>query len=894
MKEQKKIINPKKKPMKGWKKLVLFLVAQVMLVTAVLLAYNYVAGMQIRIETVDGTYGYSLDPFEKKEDFFESSIFERIFQSAMQEITEYSVVCHQLETEGVFDGKKEIDITEYANRKSGMNNEDVTAVFYLEDLLKWSKYGMNYQQQEVRVDNYSESFNYYYDVTEDDTENTAELRIETARVEETYTVYTEQSVSANDLGDADGFYTPSVWMKQSIDYYTPYANFNEIWQDEEGRFWGNLYILQCRYKTVDGKNLEELVNNWQDYFTLVHNLDSAIADLNINYQIYQTLSEKYGEGKSNLKFCVRMGEGSEAEYLSNLPELDGKALSEKQVSDIFMEEYDKYLYYSPSDMTYLTNTIIQEDVIFDMLTRRYLQYAYPESSKLWVGIDRNFQVEDDFSKVFTVYEQSNGTSLQGLIAAFVLLLAYGILMVFLCCKAGWERNEEGEVILKLNAFDRIHTEFVVVFSLFLTWIGCYLWNVSLDVYNAADYLMHQGIRWGANLLIGAEVLITGAVFGILFLSLVRRIKGQNLFSDSLVAAVSHAVREKWIESIQGNRSRTKQYWVLYLGYLVLNFVLVALGCYIVINRGHIRFLGVFVWLLALAFDLFTGFGLIRNISERYKIIAGINRIRDGEISYQVTEEMHGENRILADAVNNIGDGIRKAVETSMKDERLKADLITNVSHDIKTPLTSIINYVDLLKREDIQDEKLKGYIEILDSKSQRLKQLTEDLVEASKISSGNVSYVFEKINLAELINQAIGEFSEKFEAKGLAVVDNLAGQSAYIEADSRRMWRVIENLFNNAYKYALSNTRIYLTMGEETVGGQDFVSLTIKNISAQPLNIDASELTERFIRGDVSRSTEGSGLGLSIAKNLTEAQHGKFDIYLDGDLFKVTLRFPLI
>lgn len=297
---------------------------------------------------------------------------------------------------------------------------------------------------------------------------------------------------------------------------------------------------------------------------------------------------------------------------------------------------------------------------------------------------------------------------------------------------------------------------------------------------------------------------------------------------------------------------------------------------------------------AIAFDLWIGYILMRNRNERYEIVKAVNRIRDGEIEYQIKEEMHGENQILADAVNNIGDGIRKAVETSMKDERMKADLITNVSHDIKTPLTSIINYVDLMKREEIPDEKIRGYIQILDAKSQRLKQLTEDLVEASKISSGNISYVFEKINLTELVNQAIGEFSEKFEEKQLTVVDNLTGQNAFIKADSRRMWRVIENLFNNVYKYALGHTRIYLTLQMESVEEKEFVSLSVKNISAQPLNIEASELTERFIRGDISRSTEGSGLGLSIAKQLTEAQHGKFDIYLDGDLFKVTLTFPVL
>ena len=259
---------------------------------------------------------------------------------------------------------------------------------------------------------------------------------------------------------------------------------------------------------------------------------------------------------------------------------------------------------------------------------------------------------------------------------------------------------------------------------------------------------------------------------------------------------------------------------------------------------------------------------------------------------------HGDNLVLAKAVNRIGDSVREAVETSMKDERLKADLITNVSHDLKTPLTSIINYVDLIKRERVDNPKVQEYIEVLDTKSQRLKQLTEDLLEASKISSGNIVLHMERINLVELLNQTLGEFSEKFEQKGLISVVNAPSQAVYVLADSRRSYRVMENLFNNIYKYALEGTRIYIDLGftewksADGSGSQAGVFLSLKNISAMELNVAPEELTERFIRGDESRTTEGSGLGLSIAKNLTEAMNGMFEISIDGDLFKVVLVFP--
>ena len=203
--------------------------------------------------------------------------------------------------------------------------------------------------------------------------------------------------------------------------------------------------------------------------------------------------------------------------------------------------------------------------------------------------------------------------------------------------------------------------------------------------------------------------------------------------------------------------------------------------------------------------------------------------------------------------------------------------------------------MNLIKREKIDNEKVWGYVEILDQKSQRLKTLTEDLVEASKVSSGNVNLICGKINVVELLNQTIGEFTEKFEQKGLQVVATFEQSVLYIWADSRRIWRVVENLFNNIFKYAMPNTRVYVDINvlHTEQSGQESVEISVKNISAQPLNIDADQLTERFIRGDVSRSTEGSGLGLSIAKDLTKLQGGTFKIYLDGDLFKVMITFPL-
>ena len=275
------------------------------------------------------------------------------------------------------------------------------------------------------------------------------------------------------------------------------------------------------------------------------------------------------------------------------------------------------------------------------------------------------------------------------------------------------------------------------------------------------------------------------------------------------------------------------------------------------------------------------------------MLQGVEEIAGGDLNAKIAvEDLHGEDKKLAEAINNIGAGLLHAVDDSTKNERMKADLITNVSHDIKTPLTSIINYVNLIKLEDIENERVKNYVRILDEKSQRLKQLTEDLVEASKVSSGNVKLDMQQIDIVELVCQTGGEFNEKFETKELTIVTKLPNHAVYIWSDGRHLYRVIENLYNNVAKYALEKTRVYVEVQQK----EDAAVFSIKNVSERSLaleNSNVDDLTERFIRGDSSRTTEGSGLGLSIAKNLTNLMGGVFEISVDGDLFRATLKFPL-
>ena len=290
----------------------------------------------------------------------------------------------------------------------------------------------------------------------------------------------------------------------------------------------------------------------------------------------------------------------------------------------------------------------------------------------------------------------------------------------------------------------------------------------------------------------------------------------------------------------------------------------------------------------MAVDVAVMIFAIRKADGQDRIMDGLKKISDGELQYKIkTDTLTGKQKVMAEYINNIGSGLDAAVENSLKKERMQTELITNVSHDLKTPLTSIINYVDLMKRENPTDPKIQEYLRILDEKSQRLKVLTEDVVEASKASTGNIKLEMNDIDFVEMVQQVIGEFEEKFQEKNLTMMVHFTDEPSIIYADGQRMWLVLENVFGNVVKYAMEGTRVYAEISNRNKK----VTFSLKNISAQPLNISADELTERFIRGDVARNTEGSGLGLSIAKSLTELQGGEFKLYLDGDLFKVMITF---
>lgn len=884
------------------------LAAGILLAVAGLLLNSY-----IEVESIDGARVYKIFPVDSGQEFEESEVYHDLFRNAVSDITQLVFIKEQLETNGVFDRSKNIDVTEYAGRIGEDGGCSVNAVYELDDLIKWGKYGVEYSN---RIMSISEFVNYFGYVVYP--ENFALDEYGQLCFDGFYRLGEDAPPTGERLLDGEGipieggeaaYYGKSpeevsvVWEKMqekmleedfSIEQFEDMAFAYIMGQNlegievshEDGITQVMLSLLNSRYATVDGeKQLLHYADNWVDYLRLQHNVVASVESLTLNYQRYLVCNEAYKEGNSNVKYMVRMMNDEGVCTYTNVPELE--EVSDEDVTEFF-SEYRRYLIYYPDSLVFMGNTILSEEEIYGYISA--YGYAYPDTTHLWLGVDTNYSVEGDaFYNANAVYERIVPNVWRFIALTVFLAVVWLGIGIYLSVTAGVTVNEKGEKVHYLNRFDRLWTEVLLLLACGFAWGGSYGFRVIMNIAENAAAMPFEtmGIQLSKiyrYVFFGLYGVYLSLAAGIVWYSLVRRVKSGSLWKDSLLRHIGLGVMRVVKFMFRHKNSMTSTLLPYNL------FLFVNLAGVVAVYQFRERQMAAFAVLVGIViFDGIIGVVMFKRNGEQNEIVEGINRIRDGEVDYKLdTESLHGSSRELADAVNNIGEGIRKAVKTSMKDEQMKTDLITNVSHDIKTPLTSIINYVDLLKRLKITDEPAKSYIDILDNKAQRLKQLTDDLVEASKISSGNIVLNREKLNLTELLNQGIGEFSERLEERGLQVVFEEDDLPAYIFADSRRMWRVVENLLNNICKYAMEGTRVYIDM--EVENGR--VRASVKNISKQQMNIRPEELTERFIRGDSARSTEGSGLGLSIAQSLTQVQGGEFTIYLDGDLFKVTLDFP--
>lgn len=463
----------------------------------------------------------------------------------------------------------------------------------------------------------------------------------------------------------------------------------------------------------------------------------------------------------------------------------------------------------------------------------------------------------------------------------VLIMILGL--IYLAFMAG---RRPGSDDLHFLVVDRMFTDVGLV-----VWIGL---QVLLTVL-MLPFLRFVTDEWTIVMFpaIAAYLVLTGLMAIFSWMVFWKRIKSRSLFKHSLMAYILRGtVGKVWrhtVNAVSKVRSGpvNRLPLLLSLGFLVVNVFTIILGALLSAWLGLFGFLvGGFIYMCGIAL-LFIYQLYQDQMFERLE--KGISIIEAGDLGHQLPAEGSPRIKRIASGINGITTGYQHAVDNALKSERMKTELITNVSHDLKTPLTAIISYVDLLKREGLDAPDAPHYLEILDQKSQRLKALTEDLFDAAKTASGNIQVNFETLSLQEFLQQTAGEVGERLSAANLDLRINMPQEPMMIQADGRHLWRVMENLYLNVLNYAMPGSRVYLDL----TSSQDSAMITLKNISASPLSVSAESLMERFVRGDSARTSEGSGLGLAIARGLTELQNGHFSIETDGDLFKAMVSLPL-
>ena len=611
-----------------------------------------------------------------------------------------------------------------------------------------------------------------------------------------------------------------------------YIYGNGYYRNDGNRFFESTVFERQAWQ--DSRYISDLAYNGYTKEQIDKQINSNI--LNYTYEVY--LDEVYTY--VTVPVSEETEEGSIVSYDRSRVPVEGKGgnlivkgtpFDEKDIVHQFEQTYDYFYEDEKGNETEETYRVVMDfrtPVPGDTYHELYKMHNMIYSARYWVIII-------------------------GLLMAIVFIADF----IFLMCAAG-HRPGTDEIVL--NWQDKIPFDVYVIGMGTLMLLAGLVFLFCLDSFYRfeAVEIVAAGISLAILVILGLAALM----------SLATRIKTGTLFKNTLIFMFFHKIFGG-IGSLFDNLDLVFKW--------MLAFILIIL----------MNLLGIFVLPVTLIIDVLVLIWFYRQILALNKLKEAGENIANGNLDRKVdVSTLKGGLRTHGENLNSISLGIGRAVEQKMKSERFRTELITNVSHDIKTPLTSIINYVDLIRKEE-PEGKIDEYSQVLEKQANRLKKLLEDLLEASKASTGNLPVDFEKMDVCEIINQAVGEYSEKLEEKGLEVVVTLPDVPTFIMADGRKLWRIFDNVLNNIYKYAQPETRAYV----DVISRGENVVITFKNISKDRLNIDSSELMERFVRGDSSRNTEGSGLGLNIAKSFAELMKGTFEIYVDGDLFKVELYF---
>ncbi len=654
---------------------------------------------------------------------------------------------------------------------------------------------------------------------------------------------------------------------------------NDSWQ--YSRQFSNV-LDSCRRELVDGVYLSWQLDALEQQIAAGNANATLRADAEALRESEAAIEERFFRDSTWFRFRL-MDSETGGVLGTNLAEGESMFRAVKDIHhytfELSEESWLEYGYYDPSAYGY--NTAPN-----DQAGQNAGAEADPDPMKLVLeyGVPEDIEtgsIDDEFYRIWVTWINER-TFFDHYLTGFLNLGALTLLaLIWILWTAGHKKGAEGIVITwQERIFFDLYA--VVMITAVVALVFCTVGLAEQLYWSSSSVYAAQNEDFTTFFDLG--VLGAGAVFAagvgciaLLLRTFTVRLKARCLGKTTLLCRVA-----AWTVRTVHDFIRFLPFtWKLVLGfgaYVIFAFWLITVGRY----DGVFMLMYFFLQLALLLFLSWWAYGY-------YRLRQGTKTIAGGDLEYQIdTRRMPYDLRLQAEDLNNISAGLSAAVDEKMKSERFKAELITNVSHDLKTPLTSIINYVDLLKTTAQTDPKAAEYIEVLDRKSQRLKKLTEDLVEASKASTGVLSVNREKIGMGQLIDQAMGEWEEKLTGRKLTLVTSLPEGETWVYADGRHLWRVIDNLLSNCAKYAMEGTRVYLDLER----GKGQVALSVKNISREPLNVPAERLMERFVRGEESRSTEGSGLGLSIARSLTELQGGTFELAVDGDLFKSIVTLP--
>ncbi|MCR5476494.1 MAG: HAMP domain-containing histidine kinase [Lachnospiraceae bacterium] len=878
----------------------LFAAGIMVFVTSILFHSNISVGFLNEERTI------RLDPLSSAyNDYEDTEIFEDLFRTEVGDVLTFVAMRALLENNGSFQLQRPVDVTEFYTGAGGVSDTALTVRFRMQDLITWGSRGTSYTERNM---NLSEFLNYFGNPIHPDNfaiDEDGELTFagfytypdaESPMMAGGPGNFGRPAASPEDTpGEVESRMmnaTNSELLELVLRYVTDRTGDQvRVSRYDDGMVNISVLLLNCPYETLEGgKNLLRFAGNWVDYFALQKNVEGCISMIHDDYELYRRGKELYDEEATNLRYIVRITRSMnnanvEKTYsYTDLQELEG--MSDEELTEFVSDQKHNVIYYADLLDFATLSDLTEEDMLHYL---KLYSYVYPDRTRIWIYTDSAYPVADNLRHVREQYETISGSFRISLGSAVVLGLLWISIFLFQCSIAGVGTLPDGQEVNYLLWPDRLWIELYVpviagcVYGLYR--LGEHLPLVIERVYGmgSEELTIHNPEILRSYVTFANLGILTSALFCGIVYSLLRRIRSDVITRYSMMYSIRHSLG-RFQHVINENRIAA-----LVMGIQFFVFVAIqTLAVFFVLRFWQDRrAVSMTILALAVLFDFWVGTLMVRLRSQRMEIYNGISRIREGNSEYVIrTEDMNPENAALAEAVNHIGEGIRSAVSTSMRDEQMKSDLITNISHDLKTPLTSIINYSGLLRNMKGLPEEAGRYVGILDEKSRRLKQLLEDLLEASKISSGNVELHLERIDLTELMTQMIGEFEDIFEERSLTMVFEPVGK-ILIRADSRQMWRVIDNLFQNIKKYALENTRVYVDL----TAADGLVNLSVKNVSKEENHYQGEELTERFIRGDESRQGEGSGLGLFIAKSLTQAQGGEFSVAVDGDLFKVNMVF---